>query len=290
MNNSQSNSPNFLDLPNEILLIILNKLDMIDVLYSLVDVCVRLDQLVLHPTYLRHLNMGFTITGSTFVHVFSIENQVLEKICKRILPQMDHEIITELTVEQRTIELLLQAINHSQLDALSLINCSVKKIQNYFTGELFKLICLNRGSHPMMASILIIDCFLSVKDHTILRHLLAEQITHLTIHIQSGEMEQASRRNRSKAFMMIVSFCRRLASLNFCDWYYPRLSITFSELSSRRCTSSTLTSLNVYVETFDDCLYLLDGRFDCLSIMNISVKTLSSLLPNIKKKVRIVFD
>ncbi len=28
--------------------------------------------------------------------------------------------------------------------------------------------------------------------------------------------------------------------------------------------SSTLSTLNINVETFDDCLYLLDGRLDCL--------------------------
>jgi hypothetical protein len=31
------------------------------------------------------------------------------------------------------------------------------------------------------------------------------------------------------------------------------------------CVSSTLTKLTIDINTFDDCLYLLDGRLDSLS-------------------------
>jgi len=37
------------------------------------------------------------------------------------------------------------------------------------------------------------------------------------------------------------------------------------------CTSSTLTELIIDVETFNDCLYLLDGSFNCLSKLIIYV-------------------
>jgi hypothetical protein len=38
-----------------------------------------------------------------------------------------------------------------------------------------------------------------------------------------------------------------------------------------RCTSSTLTRLNISVGSFDACLYLLDGRFECLSTLIIEI-------------------
>ena len=57
MNISNNNHLNILDLPNEILFIIFNKLNMVDVLYSLVDVNQRFDQLVLDPLYIRNLDM-----------------------------------------------------------------------------------------------------------------------------------------------------------------------------------------------------------------------------------------
>jgi len=44
MNISTNNNLNILDLPNEILLMIFKKLNMVDVLYSLVDITQRFDQ------------------------------------------------------------------------------------------------------------------------------------------------------------------------------------------------------------------------------------------------------
>ena len=51
------NDINILDLPDEILLAIINKLNMIDILYSLVDVNQRFDRLVLDPLYIHHLDL-----------------------------------------------------------------------------------------------------------------------------------------------------------------------------------------------------------------------------------------
>ncbi len=57
MNISNNNYLIILDFPNEILFIIFNKLNMVDVLYSLVEVTQRFDQLVLDSFYFRNLNM-----------------------------------------------------------------------------------------------------------------------------------------------------------------------------------------------------------------------------------------
>ena len=148
MDNSQRSHPNLLDLPNEILLIILNKLDMVDVFYSLVGVSGRLDQLVFHPSYIRHVNMTSIDMRSMFTHAFSIENQVLERICKNVLPRMRHQSITEVTVEQGAMDHLLQTINYSQICALSLFNCSEQAIRSYLTGKWLRSVRLNSGSSP----------------------------------------------------------------------------------------------------------------------------------------------
>ncbi|CAF4563338.1 unnamed protein product, partial [Rotaria magnacalcarata] len=57
MNASNNNDINILDLPDEILLIILRKLDMVDVFYSLVNLNKRFNQLVLEPLYIDHLDL-----------------------------------------------------------------------------------------------------------------------------------------------------------------------------------------------------------------------------------------
>ncbi len=53
--------------------------------------------------------------------------------------------------------------------------------------------------------------------------------------------------------------------------------------------SSTLSTLKINVETFDDCLYLLDGRLDCLSTLIIHVQTILLTSSTIDNTVSIVF-
>jgi hypothetical protein len=57
MNISNNNHPNIFDLPNEILFIIINKLNISDVFYSLVDINERFAQLVLDPLYIQNLDI-----------------------------------------------------------------------------------------------------------------------------------------------------------------------------------------------------------------------------------------
>ena len=52
--------------------------------------------------------------------------------------------------------------------------------------------------------------------------------------------------------------------------------------------SSTLTKLKINVKTFDDCLYLLDGRFNCLSTLIIDIQKIRPLLANIDNMVKIL--
>jgi len=76
--------------------------------------------------------------------------------------------------------------------------------------------------------------------------------------------------------------------LTFSQWSCHKnssLSIFHMPLTSR--VSSTLTKLNIGINTFDDCLYLLDGRLDSLSILIINIFKISAPLSNIDNTVRI---
>ena len=57
MNTSNNNHANILDLPDEILLIIFQKVEMIDVLSSVANVNSRFFQLAIDPLYVHDLNM-----------------------------------------------------------------------------------------------------------------------------------------------------------------------------------------------------------------------------------------
>ncbi|CAF3604597.1 unnamed protein product [Rotaria socialis] len=115
MNISNNNHLNILNLPNEILFIIFKKLNMVDVLYSLMDVTQRFDQLAFDPFY--------------------IHNQVLDRICKNILPRI-YDQVNELVVEQYSMERVLHTVNYPQLYSLTLTDFPEEVLLNYLTSKL----------------------------------------------------------------------------------------------------------------------------------------------------------
>jgi hypothetical protein len=129
---------NILDLPNEVLLIIFNKLNMVDVFNSLVDVCERLDQLVFDPFCIRNLDMTSMTMKSFFDRTFSVDKQVLSRICSNILPRIHHQI-NELIIEQQSMQRVLYTLNYPQLYSLTLMNFQADKLSQCLTGKLFNL-------------------------------------------------------------------------------------------------------------------------------------------------------
>jgi hypothetical protein len=125
-----------LDLPDEILLVILNKMNMVDVLYSLVDVNQRFDRLALDPLTIRHIDMTMKTFESVYDQTFSIDDQVLSRICDQILCRISDQI-NSLIVEQYSIKRILHTNNYSQLYSLSLINFEGKILDQYLTGIVF---------------------------------------------------------------------------------------------------------------------------------------------------------
>jgi len=124
--------------------------------------------------------------------------------------------------------------------------------------------------------IIILLFFLSTVDNTILRKLLIEQITCLQIDVKGKDKTTLapSAVTVSTMFDLILSLCNRLIKLDFCHFGYRSTNCLFDILCSSY-KSSTLTVLKISVEFFDDCLYLLDGRFNCLSTLIIHVEEIA---------------
>ncbi|CAF3650892.1 unnamed protein product [Rotaria sp. Silwood1] len=251
MNIANNNDLNIFDLPNEILLMICKKLNMVDVLYSLVDVNERFDQLILDHLYIRHLNMTTMTIKSAFDRIFSINNQVLSRICENIFPRI-HDQVNQLTVDSHSIDRLL-TFNYPQLYSLSLVDFQENILLQYLKGN------------------------------SNLYNLLSEQITHLYIDIEIKTRKPPLTKILPKIFVLILSLCKRLIYLNLCaSPRYRCLAIHFFKQSSTSCMSSTLTTLNINVETFDDCLYLLDERLNSLLTLFIYVVEISYIISNIQ--------
>ncbi|CAF1418285.1 unnamed protein product [Rotaria sordida] len=221
MNTSNNNKVNTLDLPNEILLFIFNKLKTIDVLYSLVDVNERFNRLIFNSLHIRNLDMTNMVMKSYFNRNFSMDKNVILRISEKILPRISHQL-NELIVERYSIEYILFPFNYPQLYSLSLINFQEKILFQYLTSD------------------------------SLLHNLLTQQITDLNVDISYNSKSEVSK-TLSNIFTLILSI------------------ISFYKLSSISCVSSTLTKLNINVERFDDCLYLLQ-HLKSLLILIIDVK------------------
>jgi len=144
MNNLNNNRLNILDLPDEILCLIIEKLNMVDVFYSLVNVNQRFNRLVFDSLYIHDLNMRTIMNiNSLYDQTSLIDPKVLSRICKKILPRI-HSHVHKLTVEEYSMKQIL-ASNYPQLYSLSLINFQAETLYEYLTGVVFYFVHYNKN-------------------------------------------------------------------------------------------------------------------------------------------------
>ncbi|CAF1591048.1 unnamed protein product, partial [Adineta steineri] len=209
-------------------------------MHSLVDVNERFVHLLFDPFYIQNLNITLMTIKSFYQRTFSLHEQVLSNICENILPNI-HDQVKKLTIEQNSIERIL-TYNYAQLYSLSLVNFKEEILYQY------------------------------LRDHSALRNLLTHQITHLNVDIQS-EVPKLLSKTSSYILIIILFRCQRLISLNFCQVFSYRNSfLSIYKLPETSCSYSTLMELKINVATINDCLCLLDGRFDSLSKLTINMK------------------
>ncbi|CAF3627492.1 unnamed protein product [Rotaria socialis] len=135
MNILNKNDFNILDLPDEILLVTLNKLNTTDVFHSLVDVNQQFDRLALHYLYVRNIDMTDTMTiTSLYDQTSSINTKILSKISEKVLPRIHHQVY-KLTIEQYSMQRIILAANYPQLYCLSLINFQKEILYQYLTAS-----------------------------------------------------------------------------------------------------------------------------------------------------------
>ena len=126
---------------------------------------------------------------------------------------------------------------------------------------------------------------MSILDNKIVRKLL-EQIEYLEIDI-NNEPTKSSPETLLAIFTLLLSSCKRLIKLNF-GYFFHRLPVCTFDLSSTTLKCSTLSSLKINVKTFDDCLFLLEGRLNCLSKLIINVQIISSISGTIDNTVSLI--
>ncbi|CAF1439677.1 unnamed protein product [Adineta steineri] len=232
---------NLLDLPDEILLIIFNKLGSFYVLYSLLNSTQRLDLIARSIHYSKSINFSTELSDG---QVSTIDSDKLHRFCVEILPQI-HDHIQIITLETTSIERILLAAQFPNLNTLVLVGFSPEILSSYFTEK-----------SPII-------------------HLLKEQIKFITLKIRNEMFNDIS---YTYICERVLSVCEKCTYLDIKQSEMVRFSrFSIDDYSQNICYSSYLHTLIIRVRTFDDCLFLLDGRLKSLSSLTVRVSFIERL-------------
>lgn len=102
-----------------------------------------------------------------------------------------------------------------------------------------------------------------------------DQLKSVVIHFDENHSLYMSTR-LTYIFGSILTMFRNLTSLNFrqslVHWQYMSLNIS----PKQHIESSSLIKLNINLKKFNDCLYLLDGRFNELNTLSVNILEIDS--------------
>ena len=128
-----SSSVHLLDLPDEMLLYIIRRLDNVDVLYSLFGINHgRLDRIIREKSFSHHLNFTTSILHHT--DNATIES-ILDRFSQNILPHI-HFNIQSLTVQLSYMQRILLASHYPNLTQLKILDFHRDSVAlSCFTGE-----------------------------------------------------------------------------------------------------------------------------------------------------------
>jgi hypothetical protein len=121
------------DLPDEILIMILKKLENSDALYSLIGVNKRLDTIVQDSIFTSYLELTAPLDD-----LKKFTDTVLDRFCLKILPKIHHKI-QFLRLESSLMERILLSTNYPNLHALGLYDLASETAKDLFTGKPFSL-------------------------------------------------------------------------------------------------------------------------------------------------------
>ncbi|CAF4935521.1 unnamed protein product [Rotaria sp. Silwood1] len=244
------------DLPDEILMMIFKNMCQVDVLYSLIDVNQRLNTIVHDPIFTTHLTLLEHFSDGS---IHSLTDTMLDQFCLQILPKIKHKIKC-FDLEPLSMERILLATNYPSLYGLTLYNIDLRTCDYYFF------------------------------DKNPLTDLFRNQILSFTINMTVDKKLNGTDLINTIILRRIIEIFINLQYLNFCPssiWYskvsFDSLALAFA--------SSNLLELHVTVNNFDDCFYLLDGRFIELRKFHVNISDIRSAqltinntenLPNLK--------
>ncbi|CAF4473033.1 unnamed protein product [Rotaria sp. Silwood2] len=227
------------NLPDEILLIIFQKLHNCDVLYSFIGLNKRLDTIVNDTIFTRNL----TLITSAHSPSYQFTDMVLDRFCREILPRINDKI-ERLNIESSIMERILLATNYPNLHALGLYNFAFETANQLFCDGSY----LIRRFQNQISSL-----FINMKPH-----------------VQLSDGWGHPQQRNIFIFIRICTRFKNLQCVNFsssCDYE----QLTFTSIAPTEF-SSNLLELHVVIKTIIDCLCLLDGQFNQLHTFYVTIR------------------
>jgi hypothetical protein len=126
-----------IDLPDELLVMIFQRLNHVELLYSLMGINTRLDRIVSDRIFTRYLTLFRYFSNR---HICPLVDTVLGRFCSQILPEI-HYKINILHLESSSMERILQAGDYPNLHSLGLYNIDEEAAERIFTGKLSTFDC-----------------------------------------------------------------------------------------------------------------------------------------------------
>ncbi|CAF0933832.1 unnamed protein product [Adineta steineri] len=219
------------DLPDEILLSIFNKLSNFDVLYWLVGVNIKLDNIARDRKFTQSIDLT-SISSSEKDDPKT--NAILDRFCLDILPRI-HNNVKCLTIDGCFLERILHSNKFFNLQTITLINLDV-----------------NMASHILNENNPFVINF---------KQQLSELIIRIDYEDPSVAMLNLLIDIYHRTFALFSNLKYLDLDVNNRYFFFKPL---LSGLSPTACISSSITHLCIKLHNIDDCLRLLDGRLNQL--------------------------
>ncbi|CAF1348775.1 unnamed protein product [Rotaria sordida] len=184
---------------------------------------------------------------SSYNNIYPLSDLMLDRFCFQILPSIHHKI-KWIDVKVSSMKRILSA-NYPILSGLGIYNIEKDTDLDIFTDE------------------------------TSLMYILKNQISSLMI--ESSRKQGRPRDVNTRIFTNILNTFINLQYFMFHSWFSSFQRISFRHLRPT-VFSSTLLELRVKVSSVDDCLFLLDGRFNQLRAFYVDI---ASSLPKSNFKI-----
>ncbi|CAM4942764.1 unnamed protein product [Rotaria socialis] len=229
------------DLPDEILMIIFQELNQLDVLLSLADVSKRLDKIGHDRNFTSHVTLFESLSKS---NIRSLPGRIVDRFLE-ILPSIQDQI-KWLNLETTYMERILLATDYPSLYGLGLYedNVFTRRVGNQISYLVIDMVPNNEMSSRYLHNIVFTDVFT------------------MFINLQYLKFYPSSLAFHGLIFDISPPTCVYSRDAEKITFPNPRVDPTAADRAME---------LHVNVQSFTDCRYLLDGRFQQLRNFHVNI-------------------